>query len=142
MTQRLTADAPDPANRAAFFRTLAALLGPASVVVNVVVLMVSRTWPLKGAALVLMAAAPTAPLLASMVCVGVWLRLEPDEFQRAATVEAMMWATGLTLAAATLFGFVALYAGAAVSPLAPALCYPAWLCAYAAARGLVWLRYR
>lgn len=142
MTETLRADAPEPAARAALFRSLAALLGPLAAVVNVAVVMLARAWPLKGTALILVAAAPAAPLLASMICLGLSLRYESDEFQRAITVESMMWATALTLAAGTVCGFLALYAGAALSPLLLALSYPAWLCAYAVARGLVWLRYR
>lgn len=44
-----------------------------------------------------------AGLLAS---VGMYLKEERDEFNRATLVEAILWATGLTLAIATTWGFL------------------------------------
>jgi hypothetical protein len=137
-----TLRAAPSASRAHLFRLIAALMGPVSALATLAVFFSARAWPLKGTALYLMAGAPTLPLLVSMVCMGLYLRNEPDEFQRASVVEAMMWATALLLTVGTAGGFLALFAGAGVSPLLLALCYPAWTSAYGVARGLVWLRYR
>ena len=53
-----------------------------------------------------LAAAPAAPLIGAIAVIGLYLREEQDEFQRAIMVEAALWATGGMLAITTVWGFL------------------------------------
>ena len=73
--------------------------------------------PAPGPALYALAVLPALPLLVVIWAIGRFLVEETDEYLRARQVEAVLWATGLTLAATTVWGFLEV-AGAA--PHAPA----------------------
>jgi hypothetical protein len=53
-----------------------------------------------------LAAAPALPLIMAIAVIGLYLREETDEFQRAVMVEAALWATGGMLAITTVWGFL------------------------------------
>ncbi len=55
------------------------------------------------------AIAPTAPLLAVIAIMALYLREETDEFQRAVAAESGLWATGGLLAIATVWGFLEIF---------------------------------
>lgn len=54
----------------------------------------------------LVAAAPALPIVNCFVLMGRWLREESDELVRAMTLEGIVWAGGLTLGEATVWGFL------------------------------------
>jgi MFS family permease len=55
-------------------------------------------WPL--------ALAPAAPIVGAIVVMGLYLREETDELERAIAGESALWATGALLAIATIWGFL------------------------------------
>ncbi len=59
-----------------------------------------------------------------VAAMGLYLREETDEFERAVNVEGALWATGGILAVTTMWGFAELLAGAPRLPLW--LLFPAW----------------
>ena len=56
-----------------------------------------------------LAIAPALPLIAAIGVIGLYLREETDEFQRAIQTEAALWATGAMLAIATVWGFLEMF---------------------------------
>jgi len=95
-----------------------------------------------GALLIALAATPAASLVGAMISLGLAMRADPDEFQRAVSAEAMLWATGVTLGVLTVLGFLGVRGALATPPMLLALVFPAWLVIYAVARWLVGARYR
>lgn len=70
------------------------------------------------------AIAPAVPLIAMIVVIGIYLREEPDEFLRAVQTEGCLWATGGTLAIATVWGFLEMFN---LAPHVPAwAAFPIW----------------
>ncbi len=67
---------------------------------------------------------PPLPVVAMVAAMGLYLREETDEFERAVNVEGALWATGGILAVTTMWGFAELLAGAPRLPLW--LLFPAW----------------
>jgi xanthosine utilization system XapX-like protein len=55
------------------------------------------------------AIAPALPLLAVIAIMGLYLREETDEFERAVLAESALWASGGLLAIATVWGFLELF---------------------------------
>jgi hypothetical protein len=84
-------------------------------------------------------------LTGAMASLGLSVRADPDEFQRALKAEAMLWATGLVLSLFTAIGFLAIR-GAIGSAfwlgMLLALVFPLWITAFWIATLLVGRRYR
>jgi hypothetical protein len=76
------------------------------VVVLFVSLKLHRTYDIAEPLLWLVAVAPALPLIAAIGAIGLYLREEDDEFQRALAVGSYVLATGLMLATATVWGFL------------------------------------
>lgn len=57
----------------------------------------------------MLAVAPALPVLGVIAIMGLYIREETDEFQRAVLVESMLWGMGLTLSATTVAGFLEMY---------------------------------
>ena len=94
-----------------------------------------------GAVSYLVAAAPAVPLVGVIVAMGLYLREEPDEFQRAVLAQAMLLATGVALAVTTVWGFLEEYGGAPHMPTY--WCFIIWCAAFGPAQPLIkWWRYR
>jgi hypothetical protein len=53
--------------------------------------------------------APSVPVVGMILALGVYLREETDEFQRAIQTEAALWATGGLLTLATVWGFLEMF---------------------------------
>jgi hypothetical protein len=107
VTVRLRYTSPQTASPAAkryAWRLLAALM-LYCVVLLVVLTITNRAHP-AGALAYALAVAPALPLLAVFTIMALHLRAAPDEFQRLVFVESALWATGLTLAVATVWGFL------------------------------------
>ena len=81
-----------------------------------------------------------APVIGAVAAVGLYLREESDEVERALQVESVLWATGAALAIATLWGFLELFAEA--PHMQAWLVFTVWALALEAARLLVRRRYR
>lgn len=62
---------------------------------------------LTGPLLWIVAAAPAIPILGVLVVMGLYLKEEPDEFERMIHVEAMLWGLGAVLGVSTVWGFLA-----------------------------------
>ena len=60
---------------------------------------------------------PALPLLGLIVAMGRYLAEETDEYQRSLMVDASLWATGITLAVATVWGFLEALAAVPHVPL-------------------------
>lgn len=92
---------------------------PAMIAYVIVILGVAswvRYAPPTGAVLYAAAAAPAVPLLGVIWAMGRYLVEETDEYLKARQVEAIVWATGVTLAAYTVWGFLETYARAPHAP--------------------------
>ena len=109
------------------------------------VLLLGAVWlfkhhPPEGALRYVVAAAPAVPLVGIFACLGLFLKEEEDEFQRAIMVEQMLWAMGATLSIATVWGFLENFG---VAPHVEAYWSAVlWFAMMGLARGVVWWRYR
>ena len=77
-----------------------ALIGSLSAVIQ---------YHLTGLVAYVLAITPALPLLAAIASMGVYLREETDEFERAMQAEAALWASGGLLAIETVWGFLELF---------------------------------
>jgi len=84
--------------------------------------------------------APALPLIGCIVVMGLYLTEEKDEFPRAILVESMLWGIGITLAAATAWGF--LENAGAVPHFPTYLMFPLFCGAMGLAQGFVTRKYR
>lgn len=95
---------------------------------------------LTGPLLWLVAVAPAIPILGVLGIIGLYLKEEPDEFERAVSVEAMLWGLAAVLAVSTIWGFLS---NAEVVPAPPAfLVFPLFCAAWGASQPLIRRRYQ
>jgi MFS family permease len=81
------------------------------------VLLLAVVWlhafhPVQGALAYVLAVLPAIAVVGMVVAMGLYFREETDEFERSIRIENALWATGGTLAIATVWGFAELLAGA------------------------------
>ena len=93
-----------------------------------------------GPLLWMLAVAPAVPILAVIAIMGLYITEETDELPRAVMVQSMLWGIGLTLAAATVWGF--LENVDLVPHLSSFLIFPIFCGAMGLAQPFVWRRYR
>ena len=93
-----------------------------------------------GPLLWILAVAPAVPILAVIAIMGLYIAEESDELPRAVMVQSMLWGIGLTLAAATVWGF--LENADLVPHLSSFLIFPLFCAAMGLAQPFVWRRYR
>lgn len=99
-----------------------------------------RQGGLAGPALWLVAAAPALPILGVLAVIGLYLKEEPDEFERAVHVESMLWGLGAVLAVSTVWGFLA---NAEVVPTPPLfLIFPLFCAAWGLSQPFIRRRYQ
>lgn len=99
-----------------------------------------RDTKLVGPLLWIVAAAPAIPILGVLVAMGLYLKEEPDEFERAVHVEAMLWGLGAVLAVTTVWGFLS---NAGVVPNPPLyLVFPLFCLAWGFSQPLIRRRYQ
>lgn len=95
---------------------------------------------LTGPLLWIVAAAPAFPILGVLVVMGLYLKEEPDEFERAVHVEAMLWGLGVVLAVTTVWGFLS---NASVVPAPPLfLVFPLFCFSWGISQPLIRRRYQ
>lgn len=95
---------------------------------------------LSGALLWIVAAAPAVPILGVLVTMGLYLKEEPDEFERAVHVEAMLWGLGSVLGVSTVWGFLS---NAHVVPAPPLfLIFPLFCLVWGLSQPLIRRRYQ
>lgn len=86
------------------------------------------------------AAAPAGPILWVLAVMGVYLREEDDELERAIHVEAMLWGLGVVLGVSTVWGFLS---NAEVVPAPPLfLTFPLFCAAWGFSQAVIRRRYR
>jgi hypothetical protein len=93
-----------------------------------------------GPLLWILAVAPAIPILAVIAIMGLYITEESDELPRAVMVQSMLWGIGLTLSAATVWGF--LENADLVPHLSYFLIFPLFCAAMGLAQPFVWRRYR
>lgn len=95
---------------------------------------------LTGPLLWIVAAAPAIPILGVLVVMGLYLKEEPDEFERMIHVEAMLWGLGAVLGVSTVWGFLA---NAEVVPNPPLfLVFPLFCVAWGFSQPIIRRRYQ
>jgi phosphatidylglycerophosphate synthase len=95
---------------------------------------------LTGPLLWIVAAAPAIPILGVLVVMGLYLKEEPDELDRAVHVEAMLWGLGAVLAVTTVWGFLS---NAGVIPQPPLfLVFPLFCLSWGVSQPLIRRRYQ
>ena len=87
-----------------------------------------------------LAIAPALPILAVIVVMGLFLVEETDELPRLVMAQSMLWGIGITLAVATVWGF--LENADLVPHLSSFLMFPLFCGAMGIAQPFVWRRYR
>lgn len=87
-----------------------------------------------------LAVAPALPILAVIVVMGLFLVEETDELPRLVMAQSMLWGIGITLAVATVWGF--LENADLVPHLSSFLMFPLFCGAMGIAQPFVWRRYR
>lgn len=115
-----------------------------SMLLYVVVLMASiiaikRLHP-EGPLLWVLAVAPALPILLVIAVMGRYLVEETDEFLRSMAVQAMLWGIGITLALATIWGF--LENADLVPHVSSFLAFPIFCAAMGLSQPFIWRRYR
>jgi hypothetical protein len=99
-----------------------------------------RAAKLAGPLLWIVAAAPAFPILGVLVAMGLYLKEEPDEFERAVHVEAMLWGLGAVLGVSTVWGFLS---NAGVVPAPPLfLVFPLFCLAWGFSQPFIRRRYQ
>jgi len=83
---------------------------------------------------------PALPLIAAILTMGLYLREETDEFERAVQSEAALWATGGLLTAASVWGFLEMFG--LVPHLDSWVAFPAWAVFLAPGQVIARRRYR
>jgi hypothetical protein len=127
-----------PAMARRYRRTMIAATVYAAVLL--VVIFVRATQHLQGAPAYAVAVLPAIPVLGMAWSMGLYIRDETDEFERAVSIENALWATGATLSIATVWGFAEILADA---PHAPGyLWFPLWALVTAIADIFTRRRYR
>jgi hypothetical protein len=87
-----------------------------------------------------LAVLPALPIVAMLAVFGLYLAEEKDEFQRWIFVQSMLWATGATLAASTVWGFMESFVQ--VPHLALIWIFPLYCFFWGISAALVMWRYR
>jgi hypothetical protein len=88
------------------------------------VIFVRGAHPLHGVLAYALAVLPALPVLGMAWAIALYLREETDEFERAVCIENALWATGITLSIATVWGFAEMLADA--PHLGSWLWFPVW----------------
>jgi hypothetical protein len=89
---------------------------------------------------ILLAVIPSLPIIAVIVIVGLYLKEETDEFQRALCVQTMLWGLGSTLAISSVWGLLELFVDIPHVPIF--YTFPAFWFFYGVCKPFVRLRYR
>ena len=87
-----------------------------------------------------LAVAPALPLVAAIAVIGIYLREETDEFERAILAESALWATAGLLATASVWGFLELFH--LVQHAESWIAFPLWAMFFGPAQILARRRYR
>jgi hypothetical protein len=109
------------------------------------VLLIVAAWvhvlhPVQGPLAYALAVLPAIPVVAMVAAIGLYFREETDEFERAVRTENALWATGATLAIATVWGFAEMLAGA--PRVDSYIWFPVWALCGQTAEFFVRRRYR
>jgi hypothetical protein len=93
-----------------------------------------------GPLLWVVAVAPALPIIAVIAIMGLYLMEERDEFQRGMSVQALLWGMGVTLAGATVWGFLENFG--LVEHMPTYLAFPVFCGVFGLAQPLVRWRYK
>lgn len=100
----MNADLSRPASKRYMLR-MAVIMGFYVVAIFGAVWMFTHSPP-QGTLRYLVAAAPSLPILGVIWAVGMYFKEEDDEYLRLRLATTSLWATGITLAAASVWGFL------------------------------------
>jgi hypothetical protein len=87
-----------------------------------------------------LAVLPALPIVGMLAVFGLYLAEEKDEFQRTIFIQSMLWATGGTLAATTIWGFMENFVH--VPHLRLILVFPLYCLFWGISAPLVMMRYK
>ena len=87
-----------------------------------------------------LAVLPALPIVGMLAVFGLYLAEEKDELQRSIFVESMLWSTGATLAATTVWGFLENFVH--VPHLQLILIFPVYCFFWGISAAIVMMRYR
>ncbi|MBX3481707.1 MAG: hypothetical protein KF842_15050 [Caulobacter sp.] len=86
------------------------------------------------------AIAPSLPIIAVIAVMGLYLVEETDEVPRTVAIQSMLWGIGISLAAATVWGFLE---NAELTPHLPSfMMFPMFCAAMGLSQPFIWRRYR
>lgn len=108
--RRTSGDPTTPALDRRNRRTMAA--GVVYTALLLAVVWLQRLHPVHGPLAYALAVLPAIPVVGMVVSMGLYFREETDEVERAIRIENALWATGGTLALATVWGFAEMLADA------------------------------
>ncbi|WGM39152.1 hypothetical protein [Caulobacter sp. NIBR1757] len=134
----MTSRAMSPAVRRYMKRFIPSMLLYVAVLVGSL-FAIKRLHP-EGPLLWALAVAPALPILVVIWVMGRYLIEETDEFLQAMAVQAMLWGIGITLAVATVWGF--LENADLVPHLSSFLMFPLFCGAMGLSQPFIWRRYR
>jgi len=110
------------------------------VLVTILVAFSFKQFALTGPLAYALAIAPALPLIGAIAAIGLYLREEPDEFERSIQGEAALWATGCMLSIASVWGFLEMFE--LVPHIASWAAFPLWSVCLAPGQLLARRRYR
>ncbi|MGB9407088.1 MAG: hypothetical protein WCA89_06090 [Terracidiphilus sp.] len=87
-----------------------------------------------------LAVLPALPIIGMLAVFGLYLAEEKDEFQRSIFIQSMLWSTGATLAATTVWGFLENFVH--VPHLQLILIFPMYCFFWGISAAIVMMRYR
>lgn len=112
----------------------------AYIIVLLICVFAIDAWKPTGALLWALAVAPALPMIGLIAVMGLYLVEETDEFPRTMLVQALLWGIGITLAVASVWGFLE---NVRLVPHLPSfLWFPFFCCAMGLAQPFVYWRYR
>lgn len=111
-----------------------------SILFSTIAAVAFRLSHIHGGAGYLVATLPAFPIMGALVCTGLYLAEETDEFQRHLLVQSLLGGMGITLSATTVYGYMESFAH--VPHIQLTWVYPLFWVFVLVSFPFVWMRYR